>query len=140
MRILVPRVVHGSLRLMLLLSCSAAGIGVTSSTDQLGFIPNHAYDNGPADSIDLYTLNPIVSQPLSPNLMVGDTVRLAAGASYGGFSWGRSISSGGGEESIFYLGVSTGVVGAGWRFGPGRVWRHQTRNTQWSCDEVRSVF
>lgn len=110
---------------------------------QAGFQPSHAYDQGPTDSIDLYHLNPIVTQSLSPTYSISDTLEMSATAYHTGFTWYAVIidpNDPATTYSRFQRNIPPGIVGAGWNFNPGRIWADSWWNTTSGCDLVRSVY
>ena len=100
-----------------------AGIRPVVAQEQIGFQDNAAYERGPGDSLDLYTLNPIVTQPLAPALSISDTLSLGATAYYSGFPWTVRVQPWPSTElySSYSRDVGSGIMGTGWRFDPGRI-------------------
>ncbi len=88
-----------------------------------GFQDNAAYDRGPTDSVDVYGLNPIVSQPLSPALPISESLQMAPMAYYSGFSWSIAYQGVPAEPfSIYSRNTGSGFTGASWRLNPGHIW------------------
>ena len=112
-------------RSAVLLPVLCCAIGVLWADDPAfrpGFEEGHGYAHGPTDSLELRTLNPIVSQPLSPTYPILDDFNLQIVAHHTGFMWDTYPDVNGIVRSAFYGASSPGILGAGWYLNPGRIW------------------
>ncbi len=150
----IPRTVHSVRRFVLQrinillstpLACLVALSGSLWAQASLpvGFQDHAAYDRGPTDSIDLYSLNLIASQPLSPTYNLGPTLDMKSFALYSGFPWTRTVQQADGALlSVYSRGVQPGIIGAGWRFDLGHIWTHTETYTyqQLQCTRAYNIY
>jgi RHS repeat-associated protein len=111
-----------------------SGPSFAQSLADTGFQKTHSYDRQQNASIDLFTLAPIVVQPLTPSLRLSDLLSLEVNAYYTGISWTKDPN-----QSYFYFSRPPGVTGSGWYFGIPRMF-NGVEEWNSTCNVVRELM